>query len=285
MNENQSGSGNLLDTTDCLEAVGVFKGWKNFFFIIAIVCIGILQACFWLVNLGMIPISSSAQGKITAPVTNVPSGNESGTVTGQEPNNPESQVVPPESNKEVKPNQPVESNGPTEPNQVAVEASVPFMLAAQKTIPSPNEPETTAEKEFLFGITFAHVIWVIRFVDAVLVLVAFLYCLTILFSLKVSMLGRLGGINHITRAFFLSLIMLVLVLPWQLIFTNVVVGAIFTSGEIVKWHAAKTGEMFDTILYYLRFCGYMVLVLLLLILAQIRSARWAKAILRRLEII
>ena len=296
MNENQGGSGNLLDTTDCLEAVGVFKGWKNFFFIILILCIAILQACFWLVDLGMIPISSSADGEISSPNANVPGGNESAGKAPNEPNlieNPMATSEPneaaePETTPEVNEASPmpetVEPNELAEFNEPAVE-NPPILLSSQTTVPSPNEPGATSEKEFLFGITFEHVVWIIRFVDAVLILAAFLYCLTMLFSLKVSMLGRLGGINHITRAFFLSLIMLILVLPWQVIFNNTVMGAIFSSGELVKWQAEKTGDMLDIVLYYLRFCGYMVLVLLLLILAQIRSARWAKAILRRLEII
>ena len=105
-----------------------------------------------------------------------------------------------------------------------------------------------------------------------------------LFSLKVSMLGRLGGINHISRAFFLSLLMLVLLLPWQIIFSNVVTGAIFTPSELLKWHFSEMDSLFDITLYYLRFSGYWLLILLLLIFSQIRSSRWAKAILRRLEV-
>jgi len=124
-----------------------------------------------------------------------------------------------------------------------------------------------------------------RLVNAVLVLTAGLYCLTLIFSLKVSMLGRLGGINHITRAFFLSLIALVLLLPWQRVFDGIALGAMFTSDELAEWFSAKTDDIFDIALYYLRFCGYWLLVLLLFILAQIRSSRWAGAILRRLEVI
>ena len=106
-----------------------------------------------------------------------------------------------------------------------------------------------------------------------------------LFSLKVSMLGRLGGINHISRAFFLSLLMLILLLPWQRIFGGMVPGAIFTPEELAQWSCAEAGDIFDRVIYYLRFSGYWLLVLLLLILSQIRSIRWGKAILRRLEII
>jgi len=46
------------------------------------------------------------------------------------------------------------------------------------------------------------------------------------------------------------------------------------------WH-----NIFDTVLYYLRFSGYSVFILLLLIFSQFRSLRWTKAILSRLEII
>ena len=185
---------------------------------------------------------------------------------------------------------PFKLNETKEPNIIA-DSNQPIMLAAPTVVPTSEEAEEepaedeTAEKEFLFGVTFDHLVWVIRFVNAILILAAVLYCLTMLFSLKVSMLGRLGGINHITRAFFLSLLMLIFILPWQKVFDVVAMGAIFTPDELVKWHAEKTGDMLDMILYYLRFSGYMVLVLLLLILSQIRSCRWAKAILRRLEII
>jgi len=153
---------------------------------------------------------------------------------------------------------------------------------AQESAPSAGEQETSG---FLFGINFNHLVWIIRFANAVLILAATLYCLTMLFSLKVSMLGRLGGINHITRAFFLSLLALVLLLPWQRVFSPAIVGAIFTPEEMVKWFSTRTPDLFDGIIYYLRFCGFWLLIVLLLIMAQIRSSRWAGAILRRLEII
>jgi hypothetical protein len=138
----------------------------------------------------------------------------------------------------------------------------------------------------LSGITAEQFAWTVRLVNAVLVLTASLYCLTLMFSLKVSMHGRLGGINHISRAFFLSLLMLVLLLPWQRVFGGVVTGAVYTPAELMSWHAAeKTGDTLAMALYYLRFSGYGVLIFLLLLLSQYRSLRWAKAILRRLEII
>ena len=55
--------------------------------------------------------------------------------------------------------------------------------------------------------------------------------------------------------------------------------------SLLSGYVPEAGDIFDTVIYYLRFSGYWLLVFLLLILSQIRSIRWGKAILRRLEII
>jgi len=230
MNQNQTGKSDLLDTTDCLEAVGVFRGWKNGLFVVIALCLLLLQVSFWLVNTGYIKIDERARAEKPA----IADTNAVATVV--------------------------------EANQV-------------KPIVQPPPQHT------LFGITFKHLAWLIRIVNAVLVLAATLYCLTMLFGLKVSLIGRLGGINHIARAFFLSLVMLILLLPWQRVFGCMVVGAIYIPCELVKWCGGECRGIFETVLLYLRFSGYWLLIVLLLILSQLRSARWTKAILRRLEVI
>ena len=237
MNENQAGPSSLLDTTDCLEAIGVFRGWKNFFFIIAVSCLLLLQASFWCVNTGCIPAKEYP-------------GNEVVAVGG----------------------------GLSEDVQDVGEA-------AKKVAAEQSEPAEAETENPLFGITFKHLAMGIRVANAILVLAGLLYCLTILLSLKISLVGRLGGMNHISRAFFLSLVMLILLLPWQRIFGGVVLGAIYSPCELVNWSSAENPGIFGIILYYLRFSGYWLLILLLLIFSQLRSGRWTKSILRRLEVI
>jgi len=234
MNENQAKESSLVDTTDCLEAVGVFRGWKNFLFVISLCSLLLLQVSFWLVKIGYVEPAGDAAAVGAAG---------------------------PEQIKKA-------------PVKVTIDPNQPIKLA-----PKP-------EKRSLFEMTFNRLSWLIRFFDFVLILTAILYCLTMLFSLKVSLLGRLGGINHIARAFFLSLTFAVLLMPWQRFFPGVVVGAMYTPAELQS-ACAKAYEynIFATILHYLRFTGYWLLVLLLLIFAQLRSSRWAKAILRRLEVI
>jgi hypothetical protein len=235
MNENQTGPNSLLDTTDCLEAIGVFRGWKNFFFVIVLVCLLLVQASFWVVNLGYIrgECPGMIQGSVAGVGQNV-----------QDPNDADAALAADESGLDV----------------------------------------AGIEKSF-FGVTFKHLAMGIRIVNAVLILTGMLYCLTILMALKISLVGRLGGINHICRAFFLSLLMILLLLPWQRIFGGIVIGAIYTPCELVKWTSADTGEIFNIIFLYLRFSGFWLLMLLLLICSQLRSGRWTKTILRRLEVI
>lgn len=232
MNENQAKESGLVDTTDCLEAVGIFRGWKNFLFIITIACLLLLQVSFWVVQTGY-----------------------------------------------------VKTTGDTPAGGVQEQ----IKKAAEKVTTDPNQPTVATQKPqkgSIFELTFGRLSWLIRFVNFVIILAAILYCLTMLFSLKVSLLGRLGGINHIARAFFLSLAFVVLLLPWQRFFAGVVVGAMYTPAELQSACAkAIDYNIFATILHYLRFTGYWLLVLLLLIFAQLRSSRWAKAMLRRLEVI
>jgi hypothetical protein len=159
---------------------------------------------------------------------------------------------------------------------------------AEKVTADPNKPiiTTSKPKTSIFAITFKRLAGLIRLFNFALILAAILYCLTMLFILKVSLQGRLGGINHIARAFFLSLAFAVLLLPWQRFFPGVILGAMYTPAELQSACAkAVDYKLFATIFHYLRFTGFWLLVLLLLIFAQLRSRRWSMAILRRLEVI
>lgn len=264
MNESQDNSNRLLDTTDCLEAVGVFRGWKNFLFAIVILCLLLLQASFWLVDTGYIKttsIETDNAAKSSSPVA---------VAEGTEQTNEVTKQIAEETDK-------IQEAA----KQVAAEPNQPAKAISQK----PQKPQQR-KTSLGFDIKFEQLAWLIRLLNFMLIPSAVLYCLTILFSLKVSLLGRLGGINHISRAFFLSLVMLVLLLPWQRLFTGIVVGAMYSSEELLDSYLASDGRgIFGTAFYYLRFTGFWLLAVLLLILSQFRSGRWTKTILRRLEVI
>jgi hypothetical protein len=253
MIEGSGNQDNLLDTTDCLEAVSVFRGWKNFLFVITFFSLLLLQSVFW-----MAVIKSSNQQK-------------------------DALLAAEAKEKQVEPAVTLDPVNLQLPNDVNL-----ISEAVKKVMADPNEQVAGTQssvKGVLRFVKFEHLEWTVRFVNFILVLSATLYCLSLLFSVKISLLGRLGGINHISRAFFISLTFLVLLLPWQELFGPVVKGAIFTAEELTCRCQSDKGSIFGAMLFYLRFTGYWVVVLLTLLFAQLRSGRWTRATLRRLEII
>ncbi len=223
----------VVDTSDCLEAVDVFRGWKNFLFVIVLIALLHLQAAFWLMDLGYVKVDEA--------------GTESATVEKGQSSAPAVQPA-------------------TEPNK-------PVMISEQAAKPG-------------FQIGFKQLTWLIRFFNFMLIPAAVFYCLTLLFGLQVSLVGRLGGVSHVTRAFFLSLLMLILMLPWQKIFWGVVVGMMYSPDDLLNSITiTPANDMLASILYYARFTIYWLVVILLLIFAQLRSSKWAKAMLRRLEVV
>ena len=236
MNEGPINQSHMIETTDCLEAVGVFRGWKNFFFLMVAICLVLAQLSFWLVDLRFvgIPAGSARAGVGIEPAASVAPG--------------------------------------------AADPDAPAGTAAGTDSAEPS-------KGLFKRLTFGHLARTIDLVDGILIVTAALYCMAMFFSLMVSLIGRLGGINHISRAFFLSLIMVVLVVPWQKLLDSSVIGVVYTPADLIAWFSSKGDSTLKMVLYYLRFAGYWLVVMLLLIMSQTRSARWTKAILRRLEII
>ncbi len=263
-NKEQGQPKSLLETSDYLESVGVFRAWKNFLFVIALICLLLLQAAFWVVNTGVVE-------------TNGPAAGDKGVVKAEA-----------EKGEDAEP-QPV-----VEPNKAKADANEEEPAARPKPAHAASEDSDSGEDEKqeeaadtkFAAVKFESLESMTGFVNFVLVPVSVLYCLTMLFCLKVSIVGRLGGLKHITRALFISLVFVVLLLPWQLLFGGIFVGAMYTCEELLK-AGSSLGEKgsLGTSVVYLRFTGYWLVVVVLLIWAQVRSGRWAKATLRRLEVI
>jgi len=264
MDENGKKQEELLATTDSLEAIGVFKGMKNFLFVIIVICLLLLQVSFWVVHRNL--AKPDDQGETVDKVSLI------------KPRIAVGPVISLAASTETKA---ADTASATE-KDIAVAAK-----EATKELTGKDEAEPQEQPGRIFQIKFTYIAGLVRFCDYLLILAATLYCLTMLFSLKISLLARLGGINHISRAFFLSLIMLVILLPWQRLFDGVIVGAIYTPAELLKCssYCGESSSIFCKILFYLRFVGLWVIEMLLVIFAQIRSVRWAKATLRRLEIV
>jgi len=269
-------TGNLIDTTDCLEAVSVIRCWKNFLFVIVLLCLLLLQGLFWMMNLKLVRADEAGR----------PAGLLGLAVEGSAPAVPASGDETAEDKiKQAAKEIAGDANAATAAGGRQQDAAVQTPQMQTQQLPAePNLPQQTPIG-FWFELKVKHVAAMVRFLDFVLIPGAALYCLTMLLSLKVSLIGRLGGIRHIARAFFVSLVFVILLLPWQLLFAPVFAGAMFTPAELIAACKVPKTSLAFVLSFYLRFVGYWLLVLLLLLTAQIRSMRWAKMTLRRLEVI
>lgn len=282
----------IVDTTDCFEAITAFKGVKNLLFVIILLCLLILQAAFWANQLGCIdksdctltnccpeqadcdPLDQAAADLDVDPIQPTDETADQPETT-EEPIDVEEAVVTEETiadqaEKVVQQTEDAEAQ-PADDLLIADEAAETDQTAPKKSL---------AEK---FRPMASHAVCIIKVCNFIVVIAATLYCLILLMSLKISLCGRLGGISHISRAFIFSLYVLVFLIPWQTLLPGIVIGAVFTPQELFAGFNINADSSLPMIvLYYLRFTGMWLVVLLLLCCAQLRSRRWSKTTLRRL---
>jgi hypothetical protein len=264
MGEEQKRQDELLNVTDYLEAVSVFKAMKNFSFAIILLCLLLLGGAFWLVDQTYTAENQSCTdcGGLSDATLNIPLGLATEKVHKFTPKVTVSGAAQ-DANK---------SNQPAEANMAALKTS--------------TQAEVVWKTQRFFKLKFSYLAWVIKTCNFILVFAGAIYCLTLLFSLKVSLIGRLGGISHISRAFFRSMFALVFILPWQQLFNGVICGAIYTPHELLCGVCtAESAGPVGVVFYYARFVGWWSVIVLLYISSQYSTGRWAKASLRRLGIV
>ena len=176
--DQESKSGYLVDTTDCLEAISVIRCWKNFLFIIIIVCLLLLQGLFWVVNLNDVendePWAVAAANAQHLPQAGEPAFGEVSPTGG-----PAAVKIPEKIKQAAK--------------QAAQEANAPARLEQQPEEGVIESPPSGIR--FSFAPKMEHVVVLVRFLNFILIPASVIYCLTMLFAFKVSLIGRLGGIR------------------------------------------------------------------------------------------
>ncbi|MCD6175294.1 MAG: hypothetical protein J7K65_05945 [Planctomycetes bacterium] len=177
------------------------------------------------------------------------------------------------------------------PAEIPTEHPTPEMLQPQAPQVAP-EQDAAQEPAFpqvalsLFRISAPFAAGMVAVCNFIIIVSVILYCLSLLMCLKISLAGRLGGINHITRAFFISLFLLVIITPWQVVLPKVLIGTIWLPGELLcgGWDKADS-SIFWKVMFYLRFCGLPFVAVWFLLWTQIRSGKWTRATLRRLGVL
>jgi hypothetical protein len=313
---------NMIDTTDALEAVSACQSMKNFLFTLILIGLAVCQIVFWMDHFDLVKKDGCSACKTAMTACPAAASTEQCPQDACPISKPQANVqnagpvflaattdaVPPaEPTAEAEPVKPIEQaineivktanqKQPEKEIQLENEAgSVPAEIPAESAPVPAAEPEPAAApaeaadeiplNKDLFRVSCRFAAGVVTVCNFIVLTAAILYCLSLLICLKISLTGRLGGMNHITRAFFISLFLLVVLIPWQQVIPGVLIGSLWTPRELLCGGWAKTdGSVFWNVMFYLRFCGLCVVALWFLLWAQIRSAKWARATLRRLGV-
>lgn len=108
---------------------------------------------------------------------------------------------------------------------------------------------------------------------------AILLTIILLTSVQISLLGRLGGVRGLIGAFFWSLLLLAMVVPWQqALEADFACGALYNFGEIAgdarpfkaAWVSQTSPGTLHSILYYARFLAFPAVTLLVWLTVLIR---------------
>ena len=122
--------------------------------------------------------------------------------------------------------------------------------------------------------------WTLGGTKFLCVVFGLLLVLTVLFSVKLSLVGRVGAPSGFLSAFYWSLILLVVLIPWQTVLApTAACGATFSLGDLLAQHADVKGDDIDLksdflalSFYYARFMAYPALALLMVVLVGLQFA-------------
>ena len=146
------------------------------------------------------------------------------------------------------------------------DATPPPATQAAASAPAATGPTTTAAGLPLRPTAF----WLLPATKFTALAASLLLMLILMFSVELSLLSRLGGTAGFMRAFFLSLILLAMLVPWQQIMNaTYACGALFNLGQLEEARRQLQDDKLSQVLHYARFIAYPSLALLVLIAVQI----------------
>jgi len=255
---------------DAMEAYGTFETARTLFFWLMVVCLLLVQAVFWVVDRGGIdPVLQQHERNLVVPIRCF---QLAGTVFTAEQGETSLET------DSAKPAAPAEAPGET--------------LAAPADGPEDDFKGLRTAESLQ---TLARVS--LKTCNYILIFSAVVYSLVILVGIKIALVGQLGGLSDSGKAFFLSLVVMLLIVPWLQMMAVApdlagcdggiffgYTGTLFTYDRLIEEYRQIRGDgsvaMFT--LYYGRFVGLWLLTILLLLTAQWRSSRASEKIRLRL---
>ena len=244
---------------DATEAYDTFRKARTLCFWFMLLGLILVAAAFWTVDRGMID-SVLPQAPETLDLAPIPVCQSHNILTAD--------VAPPSIDQ-----QPTPDSGQVAP---PTQAPSPDQDAE---MPAPEQAEHN-KKQALKDL----VVTSLATANFILPFLAVLYCLCLLIGMKLTIVGRLDGLAHSAKAFFLALLVMVLVVPWQQVCANnvTIFGTLFTFDELARRYTNLKSQpytdLWTAMAYYARFTLLWALALILLLVAQWRSHKAARTL-------
>ncbi|MGC9454465.1 MAG: hypothetical protein ACP5HU_06335 [Phycisphaerae bacterium] len=101
-----------------------------------------------------------------------------------------------------------------------------------------------------------------------------LLMLTLMFAVKLSLLERMGGVAGLMSAFFWSLVLFAVLVPWQdVLIDSFASGALYNLGDLTAARRGLANGWTDKVIFYARFVLYPVVAVLVWLVVQMKFAR------------
>lgn len=255
-----------IDRNDNWESFRVFLRMRTVFFMFTLLALLATAAAFWVVDIDLVKGASNAGGVICQ--TSVLAETYQVRLTSETP-----EAVPMDSNTpplaaDLTPS--VEAR----PESVAADPEKGVCKIKPRDCPLPELSEQRCAQWLDLLVRIA-----LKTGNFVAVFGVVMYSLTLLGGLAVAISGRIGLNPDLSRAFFLSLLAVVLIVPWQPLVALYIPGVLFSYEDLIHCHQQREG-MLSLLCYYTRFVGLWAVSFLVLIAAQWRSFQAAKAMRR-----
>jgi len=193
-------------------------------------------------------------------------GDELALVTGTDDKTPSTPTAKAPSERPKKPAAAKKPSPPAKTHAPKTPTTKPREAGSQ-------EPKLTKAEKWRIALR-----WSLPAAKFIAMVTALLLTLTILFAVGLSLVGRLGGMAGLMSAFFWSLILFVMVVPWQQVLAKrtLACGALFNLGELLTRRAEWGGPEApwpETVLYYGRFVAYPGVGLLIWLIVHVKFVR------------
>ena len=156
--------------------------------------------------------------------------------------------------------------------------SAPIVVTAKRTtVEAPTLSESAIGRAVMWRESLT---WAMDATKALAPIICVLLVLALLLAVMLSLVGRLGGMAGLTSALFWSLVLLILLTPWQHIFQGrFACGAMYSLHELIDqtrtiepaW-GAQDPSLLTRSTYYVRFVGLPALAVLVWIIVLVKFA-------------